>query len=622
MPLRPQLDWQDAESSLQITVRLPGISQSQHKLDLQLTEAFLKINRAPYLCFVDLFDLVIDSKSSAIISSDRIEFHLLKAQPRKWTQLEADLPKDQIVERRRRAVERQETAREFTRKTQKEELKLHERNITDQRMEMAQRKRDLIQKAKDKELAGERASITRWQSSAQTPKGAMPDHPHYYGRGKGQQFQQHSSINGAAEEAGAAWKEWEQWPQPSESSARAAQAAKGNKENNSGHTGAGEGFTHRRPPRSALQPVQVEFTALETPSLPAREMRELELKDYKRQIQEEEASKSDQDAVDVSETQPLFMKDKGDALARNGNHAGAVNAYTCALHLDPTLTLALSNRSCCHLALHHWRECIQDCTAALGQLGASQQRDHEEGFSMLLAKQQAKLFMRRASALVAGGNPCAAIKDLQQAVKLQPGDAALEKDMLKVQAAQDPSNAEAVRVAALACCKCQDWEWALQGFTSLLELQELDKDRLSTLANRSAAHLGASNAAACLQDCDAALSLLLSLPRDSLQGFSESLPALFGESSKLDAWALTNQGKSFDTLVRLLARRGAALGHLQRYNEAHGELLRASQLVQNHGRDQEACQLAEDAAEMLSCLSSSTHNVLPSEPASSLQDID
>ena len=43
--------------------------------------------------------------------------------------------------------------------------------------------------------------------------------------------------------------------------------------------------TYRAPPRRALQPVQVEFTELESPSLPARGTREIELREYKRQIQ-------------------------------------------------------------------------------------------------------------------------------------------------------------------------------------------------------------------------------------------------------------------------------------------------------------------------------------------------
>ena len=85
MPIKPHLEWQDAESTLQITVRLPGISQSQGQLDLELTEAFLKVNKSPYLCYVDLFDTVVDSKSSATISSDKIEFCLVKVTSLPWT---------------------------------------------------------------------------------------------------------------------------------------------------------------------------------------------------------------------------------------------------------------------------------------------------------------------------------------------------------------------------------------------------------------------------------------------------------------------------------------------------------------------------------------------------------
>ena len=58
----------------------------------------------------------------------------------------------------------------------------------------------------------------------------------------------------------------------------------------------------------------------------------------------------------------------------------------------------------------------------------------------------------------------------------------------------------------------QDWEGAVKGFTSLLDLQrpEDSAERIGALANRSAAHLGASNASACLTDCTTALTLLLS----------------------------------------------------------------------------------------------------------------
>ncbi|WIA41961.1 hypothetical protein OEZ86_009265 [Tetradesmus obliquus] len=77
----------------------------------------------------------------------------------------------------------------------------------------------------------------------------------------------------------------------------------------------------------AQPPVAVSFTQLSTPHLPAREQREVELRDIKRLAKA--------DSLDVSERQPAFLKDKGDALAAQGNFRGAINAYTRALELQP-----------------------------------------------------------------------------------------------------------------------------------------------------------------------------------------------------------------------------------------------------------------------------------------------
>ncbi len=57
----------------------------------------------------------------------------------------------------------------------------------------------------------------------------------------------------------------------------------------------------------------------------------------------------------------------------------------------------------------------------------------------------------------------------------------------------------------------QHWEGAIQSFTSLLDLQKAAQpcERMTTLANRAAAYLSASLPAACLLDCDAALTILL-----------------------------------------------------------------------------------------------------------------
>lgn len=77
--------------------------------------------------------------------------------------------------------------------------------------------------------------------------------------------------------------------------------------------------------------MQVDFTKLEFPHLPAREKREEELKLYKKT--QEDAMRT-ANSVDVSDRQPIFLKDKGDALYAQGNFHAAVNAYSIAIEKD------------------------------------------------------------------------------------------------------------------------------------------------------------------------------------------------------------------------------------------------------------------------------------------------
>ena len=51
------------------------------------------------------------------------------------------------------------------------------------------------------------------------------------------------------------------------------------------------------------------------------------------------------DSVDLSDRQPVFLKDKGDALFKQGNYYGAINAYGRAMEIDGDTALALTCRS-------------------------------------------------------------------------------------------------------------------------------------------------------------------------------------------------------------------------------------------------------------------------------------
>lgn len=80
------------------------------------------------------------------------------------------------------------------------------------------------------------------------------------------------------------------------------------------------------------------------------------------------------DSADISDRQPLFLKDKGDALFRQANYRGAVNAYSRALELDDGLAAAFSNRAAAHLKLGALREAAADCTCALELMAGRKER--------------------------------------------------------------------------------------------------------------------------------------------------------------------------------------------------------------------------------------------------------
>lgn len=61
------------------------------------------------------------------------------------------------------------------------------------------------------------------------------------------------------------------------------------------------------------------------------------------------------DAIDMSERQPLFLKDKGQALFKAGNWQAAINAYTRALQLDSGMVTCYSNRAASHTKLGNHR---------------------------------------------------------------------------------------------------------------------------------------------------------------------------------------------------------------------------------------------------------------------------
>ena len=61
-------------------------------------------------------------------------------------------------------------------------------------------------------------------------------------------------------------------------------------------------------------------------------------------------------SVDMSERQPMFLKDKADGMHQAGNYRAAVNAYTKAIQIDIGMTVCYSNRAASYLKLKEFRQ--------------------------------------------------------------------------------------------------------------------------------------------------------------------------------------------------------------------------------------------------------------------------
>lgn len=159
----------------------------------------------------------------------------------------------------------------------------------------------------------------------------------------------------------------------------------------------------------------------------------MEIRQYKKQQKEAVGLL---DTLDIAERQPVFLKDKGDALYSQGNFKGAINAYSTAIQLDPEHLLSYSNRAACWLKLGDADRCLADCEVAVELLGPRAKRwekgDAEPGELERFRKTMARVLSRKAAA------HCQVRAQLPS-MPLQPrsADAAVEA---------------AARCAAVRCC--------------------------------------------------------------------------------------------------------------------------------------------------------------------------
>ena len=474
--ITPSHVWEETDSEVTVLVEVKGVPRSS--FDVFASSAFLKVNAPPYLFSCDLEGDIDDDACVATIDDRGVEFRCPKANPgTRWGRLRRESTretKSDVAERRRRSVEAAHARVRAERLAAKEAKAKADKAYQEKQWAIEQKRRETIEARQDAEMALERERIRKWQ--ARTDREAAGLDPDVDSEDDEVAYDSDDdAATRAAKEArtrvarerefaasvltpdAVAAAEGPDAARPEESrvpeealdrmlleddddeaasvEAKAKAEAKAEAEAKAKARAATRPVPVRELPRPASSRVEVTFTKLETDHMPARASREREIREWKRSRRKPGAGDGDGDAPrDVTEREPIFLKDKGDAFFKAGNYRSALEAYTAAVdaereapHPDGTLVRLYANRAACYLKGGDAHAAEEDCTSAL-RLLESEAVDEDSGARWTpdaLRAQRLRLITRRARAYVAVDRIDDARRDLEAATRLAPHDATL-----------------------------------------------------------------------------------------------------------------------------------------------------------------------------------------------------
>jgi len=282
----------------------------------------------------------------------------------------------------------------------------------------------------------------------------------------------------------------------------------------------------------------------------------------------------------VTESDPTWLKGKGDDFYRSQDYLSAINAYSAALEADPDLANVLSNRAACYLCLGQLQKCVDDCAAALGKLPTREEIPDLPSEKERFKKLKVRLLIRRGTAHCQLAKYEAGLADYNAALIEDPQHQMLQLDVKRIAVLCRCASLKADGDKAFAS---QDLGQAAQHYTEALEL---DNSFVSCLSNRAICHLAGGRPEKCVEDCTAALALL-QVEADS----NKLLPS--------GPMPPVGSGKRKQWVLKTMVRRGTAYSQTSQFKEAHGDFKTACELdPTNEALKQDLAQLEEAVGAM------------------------
>lgn len=252
--------------------------------------------------------------------------------------------------------------------------------------------------------------------------------------------------------------------------------------------------------------IKFNFTPRIFPT-PMRESKATEEEDWiaknRTHLRQNPQLKPQLDALDIEDSDPTWLKGKGDDFYRARDYRAAVNAYTTALELDPLLYSVLSNRGACYLQLGELVRCVEDSDLLLLKLDEWSMGPDANPEDPKMKKLRVKALARRGTARCQQGSYELALEDYKRAVIASPSyDETLIGDLKRVDKLFRCSD---LKRQADASFGQGDLTSAAKLYTDALTIEPTF---VSAISNRAACHLALGDMKQAVKDCTDALALL------------------------------------------------------------------------------------------------------------------
>ncbi|XP_056908742.1 dynein assembly factor 4, axonemal isoform X3 [Takifugu flavidus] len=367
MPLNfSNWSWTQSESTVYVTLPLRGAAAG--KVDIVLTQDYLKVHHPPYLFEAFLLQPIDDVGSSARVTDSAVFLRLLKRAPEPWEGLLTDAGEEATKRLREKALlSYQEKLRSESR-LRAESSRADSKYALKTMMKLEEKQQARIKELKETEQERVSAELRAWQQKPEEPAGKRPEDR------RGRKLQ--SCLEPPAPRA-------------------------------PGRIGVT--FTPRVFP-TALRESRV-----------AQEEEWLRRQAEARQV--EAADDAELKELEEPQRNPAWLKDKGDKCFLREDYLGALNAYGLALRLNPKSPALYSNRAACHLKLKNLHKSIEDSSQALHLLAPPVDAN---------AAARARAHARRGAAFCQLQLYAEGLQDYQAAVAITPSNQALQADVQKI----------------------------------------------------------------------------------------------------------------------------------------------------------------------------------------------